>query len=152
MVGRKIAREAGATVKGWLAELGRFDLELAKSANPDIQVVRSRLAAGAQAVQECVEFIVGTVARDPNAAFAGAVPFLKLMGITAGGWQMARAALIAEKKLSIKEGDQSFYAAKIATARFFADHVLSQASGLAVTVTQGSASVMTLSDEQFLAA
>jgi len=152
LVGRKIAREAGATVKGWISELGRFDLELAKSANPDIQVLRSRLAAGAQAVQECVEFIVGTVTRDPNAAFAGAVPFLKLMGITAGGWQMARAALIAEKKLSKKEGDQSFYSAKIVTARFFADHVLSQAPGLAVTVTQGSAAVMALTDEQFLAA
>ncbi|HUN69048.1 MAG TPA: acyl-CoA dehydrogenase [Burkholderiales bacterium] len=152
LVGRKIAREAGATVKGWLSELGRLDLELSKSANTDIQALRMRLAAGAQAVSECVEFIVGTVARDPNATFAGAVPFLKLMGITAGGWQMARAALIAEKKLAKKEGDQGFYAAKIVTARFYADHVLSQAQGLAATVAQGSAAVMALTEEQFLAA
>ena len=87
-----------------------------------------------------------------NAAFAGAVPFLKLVGIVAGGWQMARAALICEKKLSQKAHDEAFYAAKIATARFFGDHVLSQAPGLAATVASGATSVMALSDEQFLAA
>jgi butyryl-CoA dehydrogenase len=65
---------------------------------------------------------------------------------------MARAALVAEKKIAAKQGDQSFYTAKIATARFFADHVLSQAPGLAATVSQGAASVMALTDEQFLAA
>jgi len=80
------------------------------------------------------------------------VPFLKLMGIVAGGWQLARAALISEAKINKKEGDQSFYAAKISTARFFADHVLSQASGLSATVAQGASSVMSLTDEQFLAA
>ena len=74
------------------------------------------------------------------------------MGIVAGGWQLGRAALIAESKINKKEGDQSFYAAKISTARFFGDHVLSQAPGLAATVINGAATVMALTEEQFLAA
>jgi alkylation response protein AidB-like acyl-CoA dehydrogenase len=152
LVGRKIAREGGVTVRGWLAELRKFDAALAAAKNPDIQVLRSRLQAGVQAISEAVDFILATAGKDPNAAFAGAVPFLTLMGITAGGWQMARAALAAERKLAKKEGDQDFYAAKIVTARFYADNVLSQAPGLAATVAQGSAAVMALSDEQFLAA
>jgi alkylation response protein AidB-like acyl-CoA dehydrogenase len=152
LVGRKIAREGGATVKEWVAVLRKFDADLSRSGNSDIQAIRSRLSAAVQAVSDSVEFILATAGKDPNAAFAGAVPFLKLMGITAGGWQMARAALIAEKKLSKKEGDQSFYAAKISTARFYADHVLSQAPGLAATVTNGSAAVMALTEDQFLAA
>jgi len=152
LVGRKIAREGGATVKAWISHLGDFDKELAKSKNPDIHVLRQRLSAGVQAVAECVDFILATAGKDPNAAFAGAVPFLKLMGIVAGGWQLGRAALISESKINKKEGDQSFYAAKISTGRFFADHVLSQAPGLAATVANGSAAVMALSDEQFLAA
>jgi 3-(methylthio)propanoyl-CoA dehydrogenase len=65
---------------------------------------------------------------------------------------MARAALVAETKLAGKEGDAAFYSAKITTARFFADHVLVQAPGLRNTVVNGSAGVMALSDEQFLAA
>jgi alkylation response protein AidB-like acyl-CoA dehydrogenase len=152
LVGRKIAREGGVTVKGWLSVLQGFDGELSKSKNPDIQVLRSRLSAGVQAVQESVDFILATAGKDPNAAFAGAVPFLKLMGIVAGGWQLARSALISENKLLDKTNDQSFYSAKIATARFFADHVLSQAPGLSATVAQGASSVMSLSEEQFLAA
>ena len=152
LVGRKVARDGGATVREWIVVLRNFDSDLSSSGNSDIQAMRSRLCAAVQAVSDSVDFILATAGKDPNAVFAGAAPFLKLMGITAGGWQLARAALAAEKKLSGKEGDQGFYAAKIATARFFADHVLSQAPGLAATVTQGSAAVMALSEEQFLAA
>jgi len=152
LVGRKIAREGGATVKGWISLLLEFDGELAKSKNPDNQILRQRLATGVQAIAESVDFILATAGKDPNAAFAGAVPFLKLMGIVAGGWQLGRAALISESRIDKKEGDQSFYAAKIATARFYADHVLSQAPGLAATVVSGAAGVMALADEQFLAA
>jgi len=152
LVGRKIAREGGVTVKGWLTLLKGFDQELSRSGNADLQMIRTRLSAGAQAVSDAVEFILATAGKDPNAAFAGAVPFLKLMGIVAGGWQLARAALISESRIREKQGDQSFYEAKIATARFFADHVLSQAPGLCATVAQGAAAVMALSEDQFLAA
>jgi butyryl-CoA dehydrogenase len=78
------------------------------------------------------------------------VPFLKLMGIVAGGWQMARAALAAEKKMG--SGDKPFLEAKIATARFYGDHVLVQAGALRDTVVKGSATVMSLTEDQFLAA
>jgi acetyl-CoA dehydrogenase-like protein len=42
--------------------------------------------------------------------------------------------------------------AKIATVRFYADHVLVQAPAQRNTVVNGSAGVMALSEEQFLAA
>ena len=142
LVGRKIAREGGATAKAWLGELKKLDARLA--GHPE---VRKALADGVKAVEDCVDFIVG--AKDPRAQFAGAVPFLKLMGIVAGGWQMARAALAAEKKVS---EDKAFHEAKIATVRFYADHVLVQAPGLRNTVVNGAAAVMALSEEQFLAA
>ena len=131
LVGRKIARDGGRTVKAWLDEVRKFP----------------QMEAGVRAVSDCVDFI--TASKDPRATFAGAVPFLKLMGIVAGGWQMARAAAAAEKA---KGGDKAFYEAKIATARFYADHVLVQAPGLRDTVVKGSGGVMALTDEQFLAA
>ena len=147
LVGRKIAREGGATAKAWLSTLEAFDGELARSGHPAAQSLRKQLAAGVQAVADCVEFIVA--GKSPVPAFAGAVPFLRLMGIVAGGWQMARAALAAERKLA---SDPSFYEAKLATARFYGDHVLVQAPALRETVVNGSAAVMQLSDDQFLAA
>jgi alkylation response protein AidB-like acyl-CoA dehydrogenase len=148
LVGRKIAREGGATAKAWLGELKSFDAELARSGNADIQSLRAQLAAGAQAFGDCVQFIVSE--KNPLAAFAGAVPFLKLAGIVAGGWQMARAALVADEKMN--EGDANFLKAKIATARFYGDHVLVQAPGLRDTVVKGGAGVMALGEDQFLAA
>ena len=153
LVGRKIAREGGVTIKAWLSVVSTFEnKELSKSQNSDVQVIRQRLAAGVQAVAESVDFILANAGKDPNAAFSGAVPFLKLVGIVAGGWQMARAALVSEKKLLDKTNDQSFYSAKISTARFYADQMLAQAPGLAVTVVSGAASVMALPEDQFFAA
>src|SRR5918992_2482764 len=58
LVGRKIAREGGATAREWLGALKGFDAELGRSANPDVKAIRPRLAAGAQAVADCVEYIV----------------------------------------------------------------------------------------------
>ena len=150
LVGRKIAREGGATAKAWLGELKAFDAELARSGSADIQSLRAQLAAGAQAFGDCVQFIVAE--KNPLTAFAGAVPFLKLAGIVAGGWQMARAALISDQKLAKRDGDSAFLKAKIATARFYGDHVLVQAPGLRDTVVKGSAGVMALGEDQFLAA
>jgi 3-(methylsulfanyl)propanoyl-CoA dehydrogenase len=147
LVGRKIARDGGATAREWLAQLKAFDAELARTDNPHLQSLRRQLAGGVQALADAVQFIVSE--KDAHAAFAGAVPFLKLAGIVAGGWQMARAALAAERKMS---SDPSFHEAKIATARFYGDHVLVQAGGLRDTVVNGSAGVMALSEDQFSAA
>ena len=152
LVGRKIAREGGVTIKGWLQMMTALDAKLAGSKNADVAVVRATLAAGTKAVGECVDYIVATAGTDPKAVFSGAVPFLKLMGIVCGGWQMARSALLAEKKLAEGGGDAAFYKTKITTARFYADHVLVQAPGLAATMVSGSAGVMAVSEEDMLAA
>ena len=112
LVGRKIAREGGATAKAWIAEAE----EARCRSSRDYPVDQAEaLAAGVQAVADCVDFIVANAGKDVKGVFAGAVPFLKLMGIVAGGWQMARAALAAEK--SMGAGDKSFLQAKIITAR-----------------------------------
>jgi butyryl-CoA dehydrogenase len=147
LVGRKIAREGGATARAWLASVTQLNAQLS---SPALQGLRRQLASGVQAAADCVDFIVSE--KNPLATFAGAVPFLKLMGIVAGGWQMARAAKICAENLASKTGDASFHEAKLATARFYGDHVLVQAPALRDTVTQGGPGVMALSEEQFLAA
>jgi hypothetical protein len=62
---------------------------------------------------------------------------------------MARAALAAQQKLAAGEGDAAFYKAKIATARFYADHILSQAAGLRTAIVEGGAGVLALTEDQF---
>jgi hypothetical protein len=149
LVGRKIARESGQTAKAVLKAIQALDAELAKAPGDDLKAIRARVAAGAVAMGECVDWIVARYGTDVKSVHAGAVPFLKLAGIVCGGWQMARAALAAQRRLAAGAGDKGFLSAKIATARFFADHMLSPAPGLRDAVVHGAPGVLALSEQQF---
>jgi len=148
LVGRKIARDGGAAARAALAEM-RADAALLPE-DGELGAVRASLEAGIGRLGACIDWVVETHARNPQATGASAVPLLKLFGIVAGGWQSARAAWIAERRLGAN-ADRDFYLAKIGTARFYADHVLAQAPGLAHTVMQGAAGVMALDEVQFAA-
>ncbi len=149
LIGRKIARDGGATAKEVIGVMRAVEAELGKAAGEDMAATREAFSAALTAAEECVSWMVITYGNDIKAAHAGAVPFLELMGIVCGGWQMARAALVARQRLSEGKGDKSFYEAKIKTARFYADHILTQAPGLRNTIVHGAAGVMALAEEQF---
>ena len=149
LIGRKIAREGGATAKEVIKSMREVEAELAKGSGEDVAAIREAFSAALTAAEECVSWMVITYGNDVKAAHAGAVPFLKLMGIVCGGWQLARSALVAQQRLSEGKGDKSFYEAKVKTARFYADHVLTQAPALRNTVVHGAPGVMALAEEQF---
>jgi alkylation response protein AidB-like acyl-CoA dehydrogenase len=155
LVGRKTVRDGGAVVKAILAQVRATEAALAKLANAldakgaDLAAIRRQLVEGRLALEAVVDYVVANVKPDIKGVFAGSVPYLKLAGIVLGGWQMARAALVAQQRLDAGEGDAGFYRAKIATARFFADHVLSQAAGLRHAIVDGSAGVLALAVDQF---
>ncbi len=148
LIGRKIARDGGLTVKALIGEMRDAAGALARG-DDNLKAIGQALTDGVAAVDGAVEHILQTFGSDIKAVHVGAVPFLKLLGIVAGGWQMARAARIASERLAAAEGDTAFYQAKIVTARFYADHVLSQAPGLARTIVGGAAAVLALDDSQF---
>ncbi|MBS0544657.1 MAG: acyl-CoA dehydrogenase C-terminal domain-containing protein, partial [Proteobacteria bacterium] len=149
LIGRKIARENGVTIAGVVAEMRKVEAELGSADGEAFAAIRRALGAGITAVEDAVAYILATYGKDIKAASVGSVPFLKLLGIVAGGWQMGRAALIAQRKLAAGEGDARFLQAKIVTARFYADHVLAEAPGLSYTVVNGAAGALELAEEQF---
>jgi hypothetical protein len=71
-----------------------------------------------------------------------------LAGNLMAGWQLARSLLVAED-LSAKGEDKLFMGAKIATARFYADHILSKAPGIRDSIVEGAESVTALPLEAF---
>jgi butyryl-CoA dehydrogenase len=149
LVGRKTLRDGGELAKNLLGQVTATATELISSGNAELIAIGQRLAAASSDLKSIVEFIAANGKSDIKAAFAGSVPYLKIAGIVFGGWQMARAAKIATAKLAEGGGDASFYKAKIATARFFADHYLSTSSAARISVVEGSAGVLALADEQF---
>ena len=149
LVGRKTVRDGGAQAKSIIAQARNTAAELGKDSNADLKVIGQRLIEACTALEQVVDFIAAHGKSDIKAAFAGSVPYLKLAGVVFGGWQMARAAQVADRKLGAGEGDRAFCQAKIATARFFADHYLSTASASHAAIVEGSAGVLALSEEQF---
>jgi hypothetical protein len=149
LIGRKIGREGGRTALAVIAEMEKFDVTLAKATTPDLVVIRAHFANAVAAMRAATEWAVANFADDIRGVFAGAVPFLKMWGITAAGWQMARSALIAQSRLDTGSGDAAFYKAKIATVRFYADHSLSQVVTLKHVVMAGAAGTLALADEAF---
>ena len=144
LIGRKIAREQGVTIKAVIAEM-RAD---AAKLDGNLAGIGARQQAGIDAVEKAVDWIVANFKEHPKATHAGAVPFLFLLGIVAGGWQMGRAALIARERIAAGDSDP-FWPAKLATTRFFADHFLTQAAGLAESVVDGAAGALDMADDSF---
>ena len=144
LIGRKIAREKGATILAVIADMRAAIAQL----DADLAHIGVRQSAAVDALERAVFWIVANFSTDPKAAHAGAVPFLYLFGMVAGGWQMGRAAVIARSKIAAGETDP-FWAAKLATTRFYADHFLTQASGLAESVVAGAAGALELADDSF---
>ncbi len=148
LIGRKMAREGGATIKAVIAEMRKLDAKLAAQNGADFVAIRKRFAAAVDALEQAANWIVAIFKDDIKAAHAGSVPFLRLLGIVAGGWQMARAALVAQEKIAGGDSDP-FYAAKIVTARFFADHQLTKAQGLTDSIVDGATGTLALAEELF---
>jgi hypothetical protein len=101
------------------------------------------------ALEAATRWLVDHYRQQPEAAAAVAVPYLKLFGTVAGGWLMARAALIARERLAVPGADREFLEAKLATARFYLEHLLPQAAALSQTVTAGAASTLALDPAAF---
>ena len=130
-VGRKTLRDGGATARAICAQIAATEGELEKHPQDDCRSMRLALRSGRLAFESAIEFVVNHGGEQPGMVYAGAVHYLRLAGIVLCGWQMARAMLAA---LSCEADDPGCHAAKIATARFYADAVLPQAQALAVVL------------------
>jgi hypothetical protein len=148
LVGRKIARDGGDALAAAIDEMRQTESGLMTAGDASLAVIGTRLRAGLDALADAAGFVVRRYRDDPRSVLAGSVPLLELAGIVCGGAQLGRAALIATTKLAAKDGDAGFLRAKIATARHFADHVLTHAPALRDTVVEGSSAMLAIADEQ----
>jgi hypothetical protein len=148
LVGRKTARDGGQTARAIAAQIEKTEGELAKRGSAAAKAMQKRLAAARLAFTDVVEFIASNTKSSPNAAFAGSVPYLMLAGNLAAGWQMARSLLVAEE-LAAKGEDKAFMEAKVATARFYGDHILTRVPAMRDAIVDGAESVTALAVEAF---
>jgi len=148
LVGRKTARDGGQTAKGIAGQIETTEAELVKSGTAHALVMAKRLKVAREAFVDVVNFVAGNTKASPNAVFAGSVPYLMLAGNLMAGWQLGRAMLVAQDAVAAGT-DVAFMQAKITTARFYADHLLSKIPGMRDSIVEGADCVTALALESF---
>ncbi|HXO16988.1 MAG TPA: acyl-CoA dehydrogenase C-terminal domain-containing protein, partial [Candidatus Dormibacteraeota bacterium] len=149
LVGRKLLRDMGATATKVGKQMEAVAKECAAHSDPIVKRIGEALGRALATLNEASQSIGMNAMGDLHKAFACSVPYLRLWGAVAGGWQMARAARIAADKIAAGDSEAEFYRAKLATAAFYATHVLSQAEWYRAQIVDGAGDVMALSDAQF---
>ena len=149
LIGRKTARDGGATARAVADDIDRVAARLASHRDASLQAIGLRLAAATAALQSAIDWVIPTYGSNVRIAHAAAVPYLKLWGLVCGGWQLGRGALAASERLVSGDGDTEFLRAKVATARFYAEALLPQAEALAQSITGGSDAALALTADQF---
>lgn len=134
LVLRKLPLDEGRVVTGYLDEMEKTAAKLAESAD-GLSSIAGPLREAVGGLRATTEWLLdGT---DPSDALAGATPYLRQFGVVAGGYYLAKSALIA-KSLLAEDGDDPWLQAKIDTAVFYAHQILPQAAGAAPAVTAGA--------------
>jgi 3-(methylthio)propanoyl-CoA dehydrogenase len=145
LVGRKLARDRGEAAQALFAEIGATLPVLERADSGGIAAIGEALRAGLAALEAATTRLVDS---KPAAAATGSAPYLQLFGIVCAGWLMARQALAADRLLAAGEGDPAFLHAKLATARFYAEHFLALAPGHLPAIL-GAATVLGFDPDQF---
>ena len=148
LVGRKTVRDGAATAKAVAELIQATESELAGRSGVACASMRRELQAARERYLSVVEFVATQAKTQVNAVFAGSVPYLMLAGNLVAAWQLARGLMVAEDRAAAGE-DVNFMQAKIATARFYAEHVLPRTAALAPAILDGGASVMGIPADSF---
>ncbi|MDE1901126.1 MAG: acyl-CoA dehydrogenase [Alphaproteobacteria bacterium] len=140
LVFRKIARDNGAAINSLFAEIDAFLHETSGMAA--LSTMRGQLASSLRDAKTATGWIAQNARTNPAAAAAVAAYFLRLCGNVLGGFYLTKSAHLAHEDLAASGGDADFLNAKIATAGFYAAHILPHSAALAAIIQTGAASVL----------
>ena len=148
LVGRKTARDGGAMARAIAAQIADAEGQLAARSSAAAQAMATQLKAAREAFLRVVDFIAANAKTQPKVVYAGSVPYLMLTANLVAGWQMGRALMAAEDQLAAGD-DPAFAQAKVATAHFYAEHILPRVAGLSQSVLLGGASTNNMPAQAF---
>ena len=142
LVGRKLGVRRGSSFNEYIAEIGSIDKALAK-AGRDFASIRSNLSESVTALKKTTGWMLRHGLGDPNSILAGSSPYLRMWGVTLGGWLLAKGALAAAES-----GDKNLAEEKLVLARFYAEQLLPLGTALQGAATAGKDDLMALDATQ----
>jgi acyl-CoA dehydrogenase len=136
LVTRKLPLEGGKVMMAYLSELEETVREVEASNQPAFGQMGLRLAETVKALKDASIWMGKQLQSNPEAALAGATPYLRLFGLAAGGHYLARGALAAVRSGASAEVPY------IGLARFFAENLAVASPGLATSIMGGADAVL----------
>jgi alkylation response protein AidB-like acyl-CoA dehydrogenase len=146
LVGRKLPAHMGRYLRSFFHPVATF---IAENGEGPLEKMVEALGQAFGALQLSTATIAERGLKDPEEAGAAATDYLRLLGLVAMGYTFALAAKIATAKLAEGSEEADFYTAKLATARFFFDRLLPQATACFLAIKAGKASMMALEEAAF---
>jgi acyl-CoA dehydrogenase len=145
LVGRKLGRKGGAApmalfglISGWISE---------NKDNEKLGFVTKPMQRGLDTLQQATLWLAQHGMANPNDAGAGAVDYLRMMGIVVTGWMWARMAKIAQEKLAGGTDNKKFYEDKLISARYWMERLIPECPMLFERIQAGSEAIMAYDPE-----
>jgi len=146
LIGRKTTRDGGQGMSELISDMKATQSELEKSNQGDLQIISKLFADAIDAMEEATKWLLAQ--SDPVAPHAGSVEYLMMSGRLTGAWMMSRQALAANQALDKPDADKDYLEARIAIARYFAEHELPSVRASSAIVTDGGESTVALAVNQ----
>ena len=155
LVGRKMPAHFGRYLRRFFHPVAAMIADGKKQ--PGTAKLAESLERAFGALQLASAQIASASLKDAEEAGAAAVDYLRLLGLVSMGAMFVRSAGIAHARQAdagpeagAGEGtDAGFYRAKLASAQFFIDRILPQATALFLAIKSGKASTMALEEAAF---
>src|SRR5690554_4411357 len=104
-----------------------------------------------EGLEQATLWLAQNAPKDPEQAGAAATPYLRLMALTVIGYLWSRMAGVAGQQLEAGEGNKPLLESKQASARFYFEKLMPETDWLLKDIQSGKDSLMSLSDEHWVA-
>jgi alkylation response protein AidB-like acyl-CoA dehydrogenase len=151
LLGRKVLLGTrGKAVRDFTSNLAKFSIEHMR--HPKMRRYATDLAKLAAEWNVLTMRIMLMARKDRDVISSASHHFLMYSGYVTMAYAWAQMAAVSSQKLALGSGPETpeFYKAKIATARFYFDHLLPRAKGHATSMLKPSKSMMKLPIESFV--
>ena len=139
LLGRKVIANGGVALRLFTAQIREFAAQPGKP-------YQHELLQAVQRLEDLSDWLQAQAKLNPNEIGAASVEYLQVFGYVAYAWLWARMADVAQGSL---EADPAFYAAKLATARFYFKRLLPRIDSLEQSIRAGSESLFELDAASF---
>ena len=137
LVRRKLLSDGGALIRKTISVIHADVSSVSSNNSIDIIEICTAMREALSRLEAATEWILESATRDPRLPFAASFHYLMLWGAVAGGWQMARVAGAAVRRMK-EEPEQQFLQDKMLSACCYIRYVLPTSTACYAAIVSGS--------------